>query len=278
MKWNVVIPCYQYGHYLTQAVESVLANNTEKIITIVNDCSPDDTDEIAQRLRRQHDCIRYIKNDENLSLSKSRNKAIQATESDFILCLDADDWISDNYLTESEKVLAEKDVAVSDLIIVDESVPGEICFTQRAIGGNPILSAPESVCLGRLRNGIGEQPRGRLNTDTEVKNRYQCVHAASPFRRSCWSEVGGYDESEVMKLGWEDYEFYIRLCKLGKTFGKVHGRHLFHRIHRKHKMHYSADKLGITYREFHDKWQDKIWEYLYKKHPDVWPDRKRLLL
>lgn len=274
--WTVVVTCYNYAHYLSQCVDSIARNDCDKTIVIVNDCSPDDTEEVALRLKEKHDCVEYIRNDTNIGLSAGRNRAISMYPSKYVCCFDADDWMSDTYLPLCEKVLATYDVATSDQEIVDESKAGDFCLTIKGMNGETKLIGPESVTVNKLKNGIGGQPRGRLTTELDLRNRYACLPASSSFKYDDWKFVGGFDEHEIMKLGWEDWEFFIRLAKAGKTFGKVQGDHIYHRVHSKHKMHFSAEQLQVSYQEFADVYQQKIWEYVYAKHNDLW-NRKMLL-
>ncbi len=46
---------------------------------------------------------------------------------------------------------------------------------------------------------------------------YNDAVGTSLFRKKCWEQVGGYDENQ--KNGYEDWEFYLRVCALG---WKVH--------------------------------------------------------
>jgi glycosyltransferase involved in cell wall biosynthesis len=85
---SVVIPTYNYGHYVAEAVESVLAQTYKNIeIIVVDDGSTDDTED---RLEAYRDRIRYIRQ-QNQGCSMARNSGIHAAKGEWIAFLDADD-------------------------------------------------------------------------------------------------------------------------------------------------------------------------------------------
>ena len=87
---SVVIPCYNQGHLLQEALESVLRQSRppEEII-VVDDGSTDDTATVCQNYRREIVCLRQA----NSGLSAARNSGIRRASSDFIHFLDSDDLL-----------------------------------------------------------------------------------------------------------------------------------------------------------------------------------------
>jgi glycosyltransferase involved in cell wall biosynthesis len=85
---SVVIPTYNYGRFIIQAVESVLAQTHPRIeVIVVDDGSTDDT---RVRLAPYGDRIRYIYQ-ENEGLSAARNCGIRHATGEWIAFLDSDD-------------------------------------------------------------------------------------------------------------------------------------------------------------------------------------------
>jgi glycosyltransferase involved in cell wall biosynthesis len=85
---SVVIPCYNYAHFLPAAINSALRQTHHNIeVIVVDDGSVDDTAAVAARYG---DRIRYIRQ-ENQGLSAARNRGLQAAEGTLIQFLDADD-------------------------------------------------------------------------------------------------------------------------------------------------------------------------------------------
>jgi len=88
----VIIPCYKDSSTLERALNSIYAQ-TRKLneIIVVNDFSPE-TEKIESILKN-HPKVKYIKNQKNYGLAKTRNVGIRNSESDIITFLDADDEI-----------------------------------------------------------------------------------------------------------------------------------------------------------------------------------------
>jgi len=101
---SVVIPCYNHGQYLSQAIESVRRQTYIPIeIIVINDGSTDHTEEVV----KQYAEIKYIAQ-QNLGLSSARNTGLINSKGDLIVFLDADDLLCPdaiaynvNYLTEN---------------------------------------------------------------------------------------------------------------------------------------------------------------------------------
>ena len=95
---SIIVPCYNQAEYLPEALDSVLAqtySNWECII--VNDGSPDNTEEVAKTYCEKDKRFKYL-NKENGGVASARNEGIKASTGEFILPLDADDMIGTQYL------------------------------------------------------------------------------------------------------------------------------------------------------------------------------------
>ncbi len=87
---SVIVPCFNHGHFLADAIESVLGQTYGNIeLIVVDDGSTDDTALVA---RAFGDKLRYV-HQANRGLSGARNTGIQAASGDFLLFLDSDDCI-----------------------------------------------------------------------------------------------------------------------------------------------------------------------------------------
>jgi glycosyltransferase involved in cell wall biosynthesis len=97
---SVVIPCYNYAHYLPDAVRSALAQNGVDVeIIVVDDRSTDDSRQVAELLADAHPEVRVIANQENLGHVRSFNVGWEASTGDFAVKLDADDLLAPDALT-----------------------------------------------------------------------------------------------------------------------------------------------------------------------------------
>jgi glycosyltransferase involved in cell wall biosynthesis len=90
---SIIIPCYNQAHFLPDALSSVRAQtypNWECII--INDGSPDNTEEVAQEWIKLDSRFRYLYRP-NGERSAARNAGLRAVKGDYIQFLDADDVI-----------------------------------------------------------------------------------------------------------------------------------------------------------------------------------------
>jgi glycosyltransferase involved in cell wall biosynthesis len=84
---SVIIPCYNQGHFLGEAIESVTAQSYEPYeIIVVNDGSSDDTAKVAASFAQTR-CL----NQKNRGLAAARNAGLYASEGSYVVFLDADD-------------------------------------------------------------------------------------------------------------------------------------------------------------------------------------------
>lgn len=120
---SVIIPCYNYGHYLADAINSVIHQNVKEgvEIIVVDDGSSDNTSNVAQQFGST---VKYIYQD-NQGLSAARNTGLQAAKGDFIVFLDADDLLSKGNLNahlDNFHAQADLDISVCHSVqMVEES-------------------------------------------------------------------------------------------------------------------------------------------------------------
>lgn len=85
---SAIVPCYNYGRSVGQAIESVLKQTYSPIeCIVVDDGSTDETPSVVARFERR---VRLIRQ-ENQGISAARNAGITAARADFLAFLDADD-------------------------------------------------------------------------------------------------------------------------------------------------------------------------------------------
>lgn len=94
---TVVMPAYNCASTLQDAVESVRAQTFKDWrLLIVDDCSRDETRELAQRLAEDDGRIGVLHNEKNLGVGGTRNRGITEADSEWIAFLDSDDmWQAD---------------------------------------------------------------------------------------------------------------------------------------------------------------------------------------
>lgn len=193
---SVIVPCYNQAQYLDECLQSVLDQtyqNWECII--VNDGSPDNTEEVVRKWLEEDPRFKYI-SQENKGVSSARNLGIEKSEGAWILPLDADDYIADDYLELAEKYFLEDTVKV-------------IYCNAEKFGEQEDLFKLEDFSLKNLA--------------TE-----NIIFCSGFFRKQEWRRIGGFDEQMID--GYEDWEFWINMLKEGGGVIKLKGVCFYYRI------------------------------------------------
>ncbi len=88
---SITMPSYNTGKYIAESIRSVQQQTYENWeLLIVDDCSPDDTDEVVKPFLEDKR-IRYLKNEKNSGAAVSRNRALREAKGKWIAFLDSDD-------------------------------------------------------------------------------------------------------------------------------------------------------------------------------------------
>ncbi|MGN6102788.1 MAG: glycosyltransferase family 2 protein, partial [Devosia sp.] len=105
---SVVIPCYNYGHYLRQCVGSVTEHQTgvEVEVIIVDDKSTDDSLTVARAIAAEDKRVRVIAHPHNNGNIANYNFGHDAATWEFVLLLSADDLVTPGALTRASALLA----------------------------------------------------------------------------------------------------------------------------------------------------------------------------
>ena len=193
---SVIIPCYNQGIYVAEAIDSVLSQTYQNIeIIVVNDGSTDvQTNQILASL--QNERIKVITT-ENQGLAAARNNGISVSTGTYILPLDADDRIAPEYIEQGVKLL--------------DADPGlGIVYCRARLFG-------EIECEWSL-------PPYSL----EAMLKDNVIFCSGVYRRSDWDEIGGYDTGMI--YGWEDYDFWLSIIERGGNVRQLEGHYFFYRV------------------------------------------------
>lgn len=123
MKISIVIPTFNYDKYIARAIRSCIGQSFSKNefeIIVVNDSSKDSTQYILESYGHW---IRVLENRENRGLPYSRNKGIENAGGEFIVNLDADDYLHRDFLKIAflHMKFNHCDAIASDYYIVDDN-------------------------------------------------------------------------------------------------------------------------------------------------------------
>lgn len=216
-KVSIVIPCYNHGVMLREAlasVEQVRNANLLEVIIVDDGSSEAETTRILEEVGQAgHSVVAQS----NRGLSAARNVGIRLAKGEFILPLDSDNRVRDAYLNEAASLL--KDNPSLDVIYADAEYFGE-------------------------RNGRWHVPEFDLSSLI----RANFIDACALYRKSLWEKVGEYDE-HMPSMGWEDWDFWLRVA--------AHGGAFFH-----------LPKIGFDYRVRSDSMIVKLMGFDYRGRTD----------
>lgn len=119
---SVIIPCYNYGQFLADTLNSVLKQSyTNWECIIVDDGSTDNTREVAEKYKNKDDRFKYVYQN-NQAMNAARNTGIRAAKGEMIAFLDADDkWLPDKLGNQIEIFkTTDADVVFSDYDLFDD--------------------------------------------------------------------------------------------------------------------------------------------------------------
>ena len=195
-KVSIIIPCYNQGAYLEEAVRSVLDQTFQDFeILIVDDGS---TDEASIRILKGCPWPKTrVIHTENRGLAAARNNGIREARGEYILPLDADDKIGPGYLEDAVRIL-------------DRHPDIGIVYSEAAYFG--------------VRTGHWHLPEY-----TPDQMLFQnLIFCSALFRRADWERAGGYNINMI--YGWEDWDFWLSLIQLGVRVYRIPKVHFFYRL------------------------------------------------
>ena len=91
-KVSVIIPVYNAEKYISETLDSVIAQNYPDIeIILIDDCSTDNFAQIIRDYMSKYSCIKYYKQDNNSGVAIARNTGVRHATGRFIAYIDSDD-------------------------------------------------------------------------------------------------------------------------------------------------------------------------------------------
>ncbi|MGM7669384.1 glycosyltransferase family 2 protein [Microbacterium sp. A93] len=105
---TVVILCYNYGRFLPGAVASATEQaGVDVDVVIVDDCSTDDSAEVASRLAAADPRVQLIRHEVNRGPVEAFNRGLKAATGEFLVRLDADDLLTTGSLARAVQLAQE---------------------------------------------------------------------------------------------------------------------------------------------------------------------------
>lgn len=202
---SIIIPTYNAGQYIREALSSALSQNYQNFeIIVIDDGSTDDTEEIIKKYFIK-DNIHYIQTKHSGLASMARNTGLKASKGHYIAFLDADDtWTPDKLKLQIELFDEATALVYSD---------GEI------IG--------QSKKNGQKYSDLVKFYKGHVFHKLILKN--FIATSSVVVKKSALDELGMFSENPKLRVG-EDYDLWLRIAQKYKI--KYSPKILFsYRIH-----------------------------------------------
>lgn len=98
---SIVIPNFNYGHFIKQTLDSAVHQTYVNIeIIVVDDCSTDNSVSIIQEYVDKYDNVKLYKNKNNLGVVGNHNRAIELSNGEYICVLSSDDYLDVRFIEE----------------------------------------------------------------------------------------------------------------------------------------------------------------------------------
>lgn len=236
---SVIIPCYNYGRFLPDAIASLIGGKSSLgvvppqtfqsfEIIIVDDVSTDNSAKIAAGLADEWKAIRFIQREKNGGTPEANNTGIEAARGKYITILSADDMRESTSL----EMLYREQIANQHSLIYDD--------------------------IMHFQDGRRLKAWEMLDYDFERLLYKNHIHAGIMFPRSAWVEVKGYPD--LMRQGREDWAFNVLLGLHGYCGIHVRQPGYLYRLHGNNR-HFANAGKG---------WREHFVDQMKKLFPNVY--------
>jgi glycosyltransferase involved in cell wall biosynthesis len=224
---TVIMPVFNYAHYIVDALESVREQTLSELdLVVVDDCSTDESVTVALEWAKRNighfNRLLLLRNRHNAGLGLSRNVAFDAAETPYVLPLDPDNRLLPLCCERLLAALKNTDVTFAYPII------------QQFDGGSALMGA---LPFEPLRFVSGNY-----------------IDAMALISKEAWVCVGGY----VNMWGWEDYDFWCGLIEQGLRGTCVNEVLAEYRVH--------ASSMLRTMTDLPEN-KRILWETISRRHP-----------
>lgn len=229
---SVIMPCYNDGKYIREAIASVEQQtySSWEIIIIDDGSDDEETIKIINSINDKRITVLYT---EHIRPAGARNFGIQHAKGKYILPVDSDDIIDKTYMEKAVKII-ESDPKIG------------VVYCQAELFGE--------------QEGRWDLP----NYCFEKMLLDNIVFVSALFYKEDWKKVGGF--STTMAAGMEDYDFWLSIMSLGREIYQIPEALFYYRIKpvsRTTSFQNNCDQVQETYRIMYHNHQA-----FYREHAD----------
>ncbi len=179
---SCIITCYNLEKYLDECIHSIRSQTVQpkEIILVHDGCT-------APKI---YDDVKVISRTFNKGVSASRNEAFNESKEEYILFIDADDVLPENYLEEMLETIKTCDVAYPDVLLW--------CYWGEEPKANRFHKSPKNITLNSLK-------------------KFNKVVVPSLMRSKVFKTIGGFIDLEM----YEDWDFFLSAVEMEFKFKRA---------------------------------------------------------
>ena len=212
-KITIIICNYNNKKYIKKCLYSVINQKKNKVpynIIFIDDNSIDNSFYLAKEILKKFKNSTIVKNNLNLGLTKSCNKAIKACKTEYFIRVDSDDYISKDFIYNFEKIIFKKKY---DLI----------------------------SCK---RIEFKNNKKKKININKKKIDLFKFVSCGVALKTNKIKKIGMYKN-----ILWEEYDLYIRYLKNDKFNIKIIDKYLYYYRKHEKSMSYKKNWLKKAWKQ-----------------------------
>jgi glycosyltransferase involved in cell wall biosynthesis len=251
---SVVVPCYNYAHFLRECVESILSQaDVDVRVLIIDDSSTDNTASVAADLSAHSSCVEVRSHEKNWGHIATYNEGLEWASGDYTVLISADDLLTPGSLKRASQLMdAHPEVGLVS--------GGTVVFNS----GQPLPKPrnPSGSCKWDIYNGFDWLKWACMEGKAPI------VSPEAMVRTSIQHKVGGY-RPELPLCG--DQEMWMRFAVHAKVGYILDADQAFYRMHNKN-MH--IRQFAAFYKDV----QQRIaaFDYVFQDYKDHIPEWEKL--
>jgi glycosyltransferase involved in cell wall biosynthesis len=224
----VVVPCYNYGHFLSECVQSIVTQPAVEVsVHIIDDASTDSSPAVAQRLAAKFPVVSTTLHTSNQGHISTYNEGVAAVDSDYVVLLSADDLLAPASLSRAASLM--------------EAHP-----RVGLVYGNPqTFSESPALRQARLRNWSVWQ--GNRWIRHQFSRGLSIIYSPEAVVRTQVQHEAGYYTSSLPHSA--DLEMWLRIAEIADV-GRINGPdQAYRRVHPDSMMQSHFNNVAVDLRE-----------------------------
>lgn len=192
---SIICSCYNQKKYVIDSLKSVINQTYENIeLIIVDDCSTDTSAQEISKWLIDYPLIRFVRNPDNLGITKSFNNTVKLTNGEYLIDFAADDILKPNCVERLVSVFLDREDDDLSLVFGNASEIDK--------NGKFISLFLDKKWSKKIKAAINDDFYYHLLSSTK----YMCSVSAM-YSKKIFHEIGGYDED----LFFEDLDYWFRV-------------------------------------------------------------------